>query len=377
MCGAMAYSLKDKLVIGISTRALFDLEEANQVFEKRGVQAYEEYQLERENEQLAPGTGFPLVKGFLGINERAGRRLVEVVLISRNGAESGLRVFNSIESYGLPIERGSFRGGRDPWSVLRAFNCSLFLSAEPPAVIEALRAGVPAALVLAPPTPAGEPVAEITEVRIAFDGDAVLFGDASEQIYQREGLEAFQKHELERVTQPMDPGPFEPFLRALSRVQAEFPAGESPIRTALVTARNAPAHKRVIYTLRAWDVRVDEAFFLGGADKTPVLEVFKPHIYFDDQTSHLEAARATVPSAHVISEARQLEAFDAIPDVSTPPGSVVVMPAMRRTEAASPIEAANGEAPEIASLEAAPLSRDTADRPAPPESARDREPTRA
>ncbi|HET9852955.1 MAG TPA: 5'-nucleotidase [Candidatus Limnocylindrales bacterium] len=327
----MPYTLKDKLVIGISTRALFDLSEANDVFEREGLEAYERYQLEREREQLAPGTGFALVKAFLAINEKAGRPLIDVVLISRNSAESGLRVFNSIEAYGLSIERGAFRGGRDPWSVLRGFNCSLFLSAEPAAVVEALRAGVPAALALAPPAPADEPTADISEVRIAFDGDAVLFTDSSEQVYQREGLEAFQEHELDRIYQPMDPGPFAPFLRALSRVQAEFPPGESPIRTALVTARNAPAHKRVIHTLRSWGVRVDEAYFLGGMEKTPVLEVFKPHIYFDDQTAHLEAARATVPSAHVITEARQLAVFESIPELSSPLSPVVVIPPIGRS----------------------------------------------
>jgi 5'-nucleotidase len=340
VCGAMPLSLKDKLVIGISTRALFDLSEANDVFEREGVKAFERYQLEHEHEQLSPGTGFALVKAFLAINEKAGRNLVDVVLISRNSAESGLRVFNSIDAYGLPIERGAFRSGRDPWSVLGAFNCSLFLSAEPGAVVEALRAGVPAALALTPPTPGGGPVADISEVRIAFDGDAVLFTDASEQVYQREGLEAFQEHELDRVHQPMDPGPFAPFLRALSRVQAQFPPGEAPIRTALVTARNAPAHKRVIHTLRSWDVRVDEAFFLGGMEKTPVLEVFKPHIYFDDQTAHLEAARATVPSAHVINEAGQLAAFDSVPELASPLAPVVVIPPMGRPTGDSSPEAA-------------------------------------
>ena len=330
VCGAMPISLKDQLVIGISTRALFDLSEANDVFEREGVKAFERYQREHEHEQLTPGTGFALVKAFLAINEKAGRKLVDVVLISRNSAESGLRVFNSIDAYGLPIERGAFRSGRDPWSVLGAFNCSLFLSAEPAAVVEALRAGVPAALALTPPTPGGERVADISEVRIAFDGDAVLFTDASEQVYRREGLEAFQEHELDRVHQPMDPGPFAPFLRALSRVQAQFPAGEAPIRTALVTARNAPAHKRVIHTLRSWGVRVDEAYFLGGMEKTPVLEVFKPHIYFDDQTAHLEAARATVPSAHVINEAGQLAAFDSVPELASPLAPVVVIPPMAR-----------------------------------------------
>jgi 5'-nucleotidase len=302
------YSLEDKLVVGITTRALFDLEDENRVFEHQGLAAYREYQQAREDEPLAPGTAFPIIKGLLDINRRAGRSLVEVVLVSRNDAESAVRVFNSIAHHRLPIERGVFRGGRDPWPYLAAFHCSLFLSAESKAVVEALSAGVPAALVLPPPEgPASSE--EETEVRFAFDGDAVLFGDESEALYQGYGLDEFQRHEAEQVAVPLRPGPFEPFLRALHRLQAAFPEGEAPIRTALVTSRNAQAHMRVINTLRAWGVRIDESFFLGGADKTEVLRTFRPHIFFDDQMAHLERARTVAPSAHVPGRATQLEAF--------------------------------------------------------------------
>jgi 5'-nucleotidase len=319
------YSLEDKLVVGITTRALFDLEDENRVFERQGLAAYREYQQAREDEPLAPGTAFAIIKGLLDINRRAGRNLVEVVLVSRNDAESAVRVFNSIAHHRLPIERGVFRGGRDPWPYLAAFHCSLFLSAESKAVVEALSAGVPAALVLSPPDgPA--PSEEETEVRFAFDGDAVLFGDESEALYQAYGLDEFQRHEAEQVAVPLRPGPFEPFLRALHRLQAAFPEGQAPIRTALVTSRNAQAHMRVINTLRAWGVRIDESFFLGGADKTEVLRTFRPHIFFDDQMAHLERARVVAPSAHVPSRATQLEAFgDTIEqDVRMPP--LVVLP---------------------------------------------------
>ena len=325
----MPYSLEDKLVVGITTRALFDLEEENRVFERQGLAAYREYQQAREDEPLAPGTAFAIIRGLLDINRRAGRNLVEVVLVSRNDAESAVRVFKSIAHHRLPIERGVFRGGRDPWPYLAAFNCSLFLSAESKAVVEALSAGLPAALVLPPPEGL-DPAEEETEVRFAFDGDAVLFGDESEAVYQAYGLDEFQRHEVEHVAVPLRPGPFEPFLRALHRLQAAFPEGEAPVRTALVTSRNAQAHMRVINTLRAWGVRIDESFFLGGADKTEVLRIFRPHIFFDDQMSHLERARVVAPSAHVPGRATQLEAFgDAIEqDVRMPP--LVVMPPLER-----------------------------------------------
>jgi len=339
----LPYSLDDKLVIGVTTRALFDLSEATAVFEQQDLKAYRDFQREHEQVPLGPGTAFPLIRGLLEINRLTDRRLVEVVLISRNDAESAIRVFNSVETYGLAIERGAFRGGRDPWPILKVFNCSLFLSAESAAVVEALRAGVPAALVLAPPSV--EFSSDVAEVRIAFDGDAVLFGDESEQIFQKEGLAAFERHEVENAARPMDPGPFEPFLRALKRIQDQFPDGQAPIRTALVTSRNAPAHMRVVNTLREWGVRVDEAYFLGGLDKTPTLEVFKPHIFFDDQASHVEAARSAIPSAHVVATEpvpAQLVAFDLEGDLAGG-GPIVVIPPMD-TVTQAPVPA--GPAPE-------------------------------
>jgi 5'-nucleotidase len=300
-------------VVGISSRALFDLAEANRVFVEEGLAAYRAYQRAHEEEVLAPGTAFPLVRGLLSINDRARQRLVEVIVISRNDAESAMRVFNSIEHYGLDITRGAFTNGGDSWRYIPPFHCSLFLSVEPSDVVAALLRGFAAALVL--PPPGGTSVDEEPfPVRIAFDGDAVLFGGESERLFRAEGLEAFQEHERLRSDEPMHPGPFRPFLEALGRIQARFPEDRSPIRTALVTSRGAPAHRRVVTTLRSWHVRVDETFFLGGLEKAEVLGVLRPHIFFDDQMTHLELAAEAVPSAHVMtSEQLQLLPTGALP----------------------------------------------------------------
>lgn len=328
----MSYSLEDKLVVGIATRALFDLGESNRVFETEGLAAYREYQRAREGTPLSPGTAFGVIKGLLGINRRAGKNLVEVIVMSRNDAESAVRVFNSIAHYKLPIERGVFRSGRDPWPYLAAFNCSLFLSVDSKDVVQALEAGVPAALVLEPPD-APHADEDDTEVRIALDGDAVLFGDESEFLYQTFGLDEFHRHETEQVGVPMSPGPLAPFLRALHRLQAEFPEGEAPVRTALVTSRNAQALMRVINTLRTWGVHIDETFSLGGVDKTEVLGIFRPHIFFDDQMAHLESARRVAPSAQVPRRATQLQAFAEMGKDEARMAPLVVVPPARSPKA--------------------------------------------
>ena len=292
----MGYSLEGKLVVAITSRALFDLDEADAVYRSLGLAAYREYQRARENEPLAPGTAFPLVKALLAINVRAEKRLVEVFVLSRNDADSGVRILNSVQRHGVDIRRAAFTDGRDPWKYLAPFRCNLFLSAEPEDVEKALSIRFPAALILPPPSTIEE---DIEEVRVGFDGDAVLFDDESERVFQEQGLEAFQRREEALADVPMNPGPFEPFLRALHEIQAHFDEAKSPIRTALVTARSAPAHLRVINTLRAWKVRVDESFFLGGLDKAEVLAALRPHIYFDDQRGHLEQASLKTASAHV------------------------------------------------------------------------------
>lgn len=292
----MPFSLEDKLVVGITSRALFDLDEAHQVFLKENLPAYRKYQMEREDQPLGPGTGFPLVKALLNINNQADEHLVEVILLSRNDADSGLRILNSIDAAGLDITRSAFTDGPEVHNYLPAFSCDLFLSAERSDVVSALAAGYPAGLVYPEPELATR---DRNQVRIAFDGDAVLFDGESEAIFQRDGVDIFQKHELENEDIPLSPGPFKAFLEALSRIQSKFPEDKSPIRIALVTSRNAPANRRQIKTLRAWGLRVDESFFLGGLEKAKILDIYRPHIFFDDQSTHLTPAAGTTPSAEV------------------------------------------------------------------------------
>jgi 5'-nucleotidase len=283
-------------VIAISSRALFDLDDAHEVFEREGQDAYTAYQVERELEVLAPGIAFPLVKKLLALNS-AGADLpkVEVILLSRNSGNSGLRIFNSIEHYGLEIARAAFTSGAPPHHYIEPFGATLFLSAHAEDVRQALEAGYAAASIL----PAKAPSASREELRIAFDGDAVLFGDEAEQVSMLQGLEAFHANEKSNAERPLSGGPFQRVLVSLHRIQQAFPAHAAPIRTALVTARSAPAHKRVILTLRHWGVRLDEALFLGGRDKGPFLAAFGADIFFDDQRKNVASAALHVPAAHV------------------------------------------------------------------------------
>ena len=293
----MPYTLDDKLVVAITSRALFDLDEAHRIFERQGLEAYREHQLQYEDVPLKPGTGYPLVRALLAINERLPQPIIEVVLLTRNDAESGLRIINSIEALMLPIVRMAFTDGSDPYPYLKSFSCDLFLSAHRADVHVALEAGFAAALVYPPPNDLED---DITQVRMAFDGDAVLFGAESDRIFQEHGIDAFHRHETELEDTPMDPGPFAGLLRAISTIQHQFPEGQCPVRTALVTARGAPAHKRLINTLRSWGVTINESFFMGGVNKAKVLQAFKPHIYFDDQPLHLDDAAKSLPAAHVV-----------------------------------------------------------------------------
>jgi 5'-nucleotidase len=288
--------LGDKLVLAISSRALFDLTESHQIYECEGVEAYRQYQIEHEEEILQPGDAFPLVEKLLNLNSALGSPRVEVILISRNSADTGLRAFNSIQHYNLGISRAAFVGGRSPDPYLAAFGCHLFLSTHADDVRSALRAGFGAASILS----GGARRADSNELRIAFDGDAVLFSDDSERVYQQGGLAAFQAHEQQAARDPLGGGPFKPFLAALHRLQKEFPEDACPIRTALVTARSAPAHERVIRTLREWDIRLDESFFLGGLEKSAILETFGADMFFDDQAGHCEKASGVVATGHVL-----------------------------------------------------------------------------
>ena len=293
----MPVSLDGQLVVAISSRALFDFEEENLVFEQSDDRAYMKLQLERLEEPAKPGVAFSLVKKLLAFNDASTQR-VEVVILSRNDPVSGMRVFRSAQHYGLPIQRGSFTRGQSPWRYLKPLNANLFLSTHLSDVRAALDAGVPAAQVYPHSAHASE--AHPHEVRIAFDGDAVLFSDEAERVFQSEGLSAFQAHERAKASQPLLAGPFKPLLAALQRLQQEgTPAMR--VRTALVTARSAPAHERAIRTLMQWNIEVDEAMFLGGLPKGEFLKEFEPDFFFDDQTGHIESAAQHVPSGHVAS----------------------------------------------------------------------------
>ena len=295
----MAKHLEDTLVIAISSRALFNLEQSHAVYVEHGIDAYCQYQIDHENEALEPGVAFPMVRKFLSLNEDHHQH-IEIVLISRNSADTGLRVFNSIEHYGLGISRAAFTGGQSPYQYVKPFGADLFLSADPQDVRRALDSGAAAATIL--PSAIEDPSAGSHEqLKIAFDGDAVLFSDEAEQVFQREGLAAFSEREKRAADRPLPGGPFKNVLAALHRIQNAYPFEQSPIRTALITARGAPAHARVIKTLRAWDVRIDESYFLGGMDKGEFLQTFGADIFFDDQQVHCDSARAHVPTGHVPS----------------------------------------------------------------------------
>ena len=290
----MPVSLQGQLVVAISSRALFDFEQENRIFEEGDDRAYMQLQLQRLQQPARPGVAFSLVNKLLAFNEGAAR--VEVVILSRNDPVSGMRVFRSAQHYGLPVQRGVFTRGQAPWRYLRPLAANLFLSTNEADVRSALAAGVPAARVY--PDSARASAAHADEVRIAFDGDAVLFSDEAERIFQAQGLDAFQSHERERAGTPLAPGPFKPLLEALHRMQQQ-PARGMRIRTALVTARSAPAHERAIRTLMDWRIEVDEAMFLGGLPKGAFLREFEPDFFFDDQTGHIENAAAHVPAGHV------------------------------------------------------------------------------
>ena len=301
----MPVSLEGQLVVAISSRALFDFEEENELFEATDDRAYMQLQLDRLDVPAKPGVAFSLVNKLLSFNRRpnvAGvigepaSQHVEVVILSRNDPVSGMRVFRSAKHHGLPIQRGVFTRGAPPWRYLRPLNANLFLSTNEADVRSALDAGVPAARVY--PHSARASAAHPHEVRIAFDGDAVVFSDEAEQVFRSAGLDAFQAHERDRAEKPLAAGPFKPLLEALQRLQhASSPA--MAIRTALVTARSAPAHERAIRTLMDWNIEIDEAMFLGGLQKGEFLREFEPDFFFDDQTGHIENAAPHVPAGLV------------------------------------------------------------------------------
>ena len=294
----MAPTLDGKLVVAISSRALFDFEEENRVFEDADDRAYMDLQLARLDQPARPGVAYPLVKKLLAFNQEGAAR-VAVVILSRNDPVSGLRVFRSAQAADLRLERGVFTRGRNPYPYLASLGAHLFLSAAEDDVRAALEAGYAAARVY--PESAVAADHNPGEIRIAFDGDAVIFSDEAERVYQQGGLAAFQAHETARAAVPLPPGPFKPFLEALQPLQALGADAPMRVRTALVTARSAPAHERAIRTLMAWNIQVDEAMFLGGLEKAGFLRQFEPDFFFDDQTGHCDTAAKVGPTGHVVS----------------------------------------------------------------------------
>ncbi len=299
--GTDAQSAPTPLVVALASRALFDFEAENQVFEAGDDRAYMQLQLARLNEPARPGVAFALARKLLAFNQGAAPGAaprVEVVILSRNDPVSGLRVFRSCKHDGLAVERGVFTRGAPPWRYLQPLGAQLFLSANEADVRAALAAGVPAARVV--PQPPLAQAAHPQELRIAFDGDAVLFSDEAEQVYQRDGLAAFQQHEQAQAGTPLAPGPFKPLLQALQQLQRSGSASGMRVRTALVTARSAPAHERAIRTLMDWQIEVDEAMFLGGLPKGGFLRAFEPDFFFDDHPRHVAGASGHAPAGHVL-----------------------------------------------------------------------------
>lgn len=293
----MTYELENKLVVAITTRALFNLAIENKIFEDEGEEAYSDYQIRHEDDILEPEAGFYLVKALLKLNDILPERKIEVIIMSRNNANTILRISKSVEHYGLDITRAALTGGADLSPYFHVFKVDLFLSASEKDVQDAIEAGIAAGLIYFHQS--DYDVCN-EQIRIAFDGDAVIFSEDSELIYKQKGLKEFIEHERDNANKPLPEGPFAPFLRTISLLQSQVGSDkESPIRTALVTARNFPAHERVIRTLRAWEVKIDEVFFLGGMSKQKVLKAFGAHIFFDDQDSYCSEASIFVPSARV------------------------------------------------------------------------------
>ncbi len=304
---------RHQLIVATSSTALFDMRESDQVFREQGLRAFAEYQIARETEPLAPGDAFHLVKKLLRLNALQDEDLVEVILLSRNSADTGLRAFNSIQHHNLAITRAAFTGGAAPYRYMKPFRCHLFLSTNPDDVREALSEGIAAASIM----PSGQTATDDDVIKFAFDGDAVIFSDEAEQVYQSGGLEAFAQSERDAANLPLMGGPFKPFLAALHRLQAEFTGRDRmPIRTALVTARAAPAHERVIKTLRAWNIRLDESLFLGGMTKADFLVAFGADVFFDDQAEHCRLASEVVATGHVLHGVSNRRPDDQDPSAS-------------------------------------------------------------
>ena len=301
----MAYPIERKLVIGIASSALFDLSESHQIYLNEGVDAYRKHQEKNIDVAFPKGVAFPFIRRFLGINTAFPKELpVEVVLLSRNSPETGLRVFRSIRHYGLDISRAAFMAGKSPYEYIPAFNASLFLSANESDVRKAVEANYPAGVVL--PSKVQDSESD-TELRVAFDFDGVIADDEAESVYKRNhDLGEFEAYETEKRLIPHKPGPLADLFTKLSHMQEleenrrkEEPEYQKILRISIVTARNAPNHERVVTTLKSWGVSADESFFLGGMDKSRILTVLRPHMFFDDQRSHLQSPASDIPMVHI------------------------------------------------------------------------------
>ena len=286
------------LVIGITSRALFDLDESHEIYEDKGLEAYKDFQVANENIPLNPGQAFPLVNKLLSLNHKINKdKKVEVILLSRNSADTGLRIFNSIQHHGLDIKRAAFCGGGSPHTYAKSFGAQLFLSTEFSDCKSSIENGVAAARII----PSGKTDMNDEVLKVAFDGDSVIFSEDSQSIYDKHGIKAFERNEKNLAKFPLSGGPFKSFLFELHKLQKKFTPSNCPIKIALVTARSAPSHERVIRTLRDWGIRIDECLFLGGLDKGSFLRVFDADIFFDDQIENCSSASTFVPTAHVIS----------------------------------------------------------------------------
>jgi 5'-nucleotidase len=300
----LPYPIDGKLVIALASSALFDLSESDRVYHERGVEEYRKFQRDHESVVLTPGVAYPLIRRLLALNGGAeDDKPIEVILLSRNDPDTGLRVFKSIEHHRLDITRAAFVSGSTPFRYLEAFNAALFLSANANDIREAVMRGAPAGQVM--PTEFIDDAADAT-LRIAFDFDGILADDSAEAVFKSSGLAAFHSSEAQAAAVPMPAGPLSKFFREVAKLQQRErekreadPDYEPRLRLAIVTARNAPAHERVVTTLREWGIEVDEVFFLGGIDKSRILKEFRPHIFFDDQMAHIEGTSRLVPSVHV------------------------------------------------------------------------------
>ena len=298
----MALDFSEILVVGVSSRALFNLEKENEIFKKENIVGFRKYQLEHEDELLEKGTAFPLIQALLKLNDYVDPKkpIVEVVVMSRNSPETGVRVLKAIKHYNLPLTRWAFSGGEPLSPFLDAFDVDLFLSKDEKEVQKVIDyANCATALIYDAPLDYNP---ETERVKFAFDADAVVFSEESELIYKTQDLQAFHKHEEENEDVPLNGGPFAELLKKLSKIQEKLPMTIelTPLRIAIVTARNAPSHMRVIKTLRHWGVYVDEAYFMGGLSKENVLKAFGAHIFFDDQEIHLDGSRKVVPCGKVL-----------------------------------------------------------------------------